>query len=392
MDLINTRREFHKIPEIGFKEIKTTKLIIKKLQEMGLKPIFGGAIYKDLNNEEKTIENGYTGVLVELGHAPYTLFRADIDALPVTESNKDSHVPKKLGFRSKNEGNMHACGHDGHITLGLKLAEYFKNDASLYKNRGIKILFQPAEEGVQGASRMSDLITKDADKVIGFHIGLGEPAGYIGVGSTNFYGVKKLELTFFGTASHACNNPENGISALDMALSFINLMRSITFDSKDKRIMNIGMIHGGNALNIVMDKITLGIDLRSINNEKLEDMYKKILSSSKAIAESIGGSAELKIIGEASGYVENDIQLVKEIESHLNKKNIKTTTTPDFGASEDVTKYMIDVKKNGGQAIHLLLGANLPGSHHSSTFDFDDGELVNYFEAIKETYKVMVEK
>lgn len=392
MDLIKTRREFHEIPETGFNEIKTTKLIIKKLRQMGIEPIYGGDIYNTEKSSDKTILNGYTGALVEFGHAPYTLFRADIDGLPVTESESEKHVPKKLGFISKNVGNMHACGHDGHITMGLALAEYFKNDQTLYKDRGVRILFQPAEEGVQGAQSMSDKITKDVDKVIGFHIGLGEPAGYIGVGSTNFYGVKKLELTFYGKAAHACNNPEGGISALDMALAFINLTRSFTFDALDKRIMNIGMIHGGNALNIVMDKITLGIDLRSVNNEKLEDMYQKILKSSKAISESIGGSSELKIIGEAKGYIETDLELVKKIESNLNKIGIKTTTTPDFGASEDVTKYIIDVKKNGGKAIHLLLGADLPGSHHSSTFDFDDAALEEYFKAIVETYKTIVKE
>lgn len=390
MDLIKTRREFHKIPETDFKEVKTTKLIIKKLEEMGIKPIYGGDIYKDCSEKNATIENGYTGAVVEFGHAPFTLFRADIDGLPVTESDSINHMPTKLGFKSTHVGNMHACGHDGHITLGLKLAEYFKENKSLYKDRGVRILFQPAEEGVKGAAKMNDNITKDVDKVIGFHIGLGEPAGFIGVGSTNFYGVKKLELTFFGNAAHACNNPENGISALDMALAFINLTRSFTFDSKDKRIMNIGMIHGGNALNIVMDKITLGIDLRSINNDKLNDMYEKILSSSKAISESIGGSSELKIIGEACGYIEDDLKLVEKVENHLNEIGIKTSTTPDFGASEDVTKYMVEVKKNGGKAIHLLLGADLGGSHHSSTFDFDDEKLVDYFDAIKETYIAMV--
>lgn len=390
MDLIETRREFHKIPETGFNEIKTTKLIIEKLRKMGIEPIFGGEIYKRDNKKDMTLENGYTGALVEFGHAPFTLFRADIDGLPVTESESENHTPKKLGFISQNVGNMHACGHDGHITMGLALAECFKNDESLYKNRGVRILFQPAEEGVQGAESMSDKITEDVDKVIGFHIGLGEPGGYIGVGSTNFYGVKKLELSFYGKAAHACNNPEGGTSALDMALSFINLTRSFTFDSKDKRIMNIGMIHGGNALNIVMDKITLGIDLRSVNNEKLDDMYDKILKSSKAISESIGGTSELKIIGEAKGYVETDLELVKKVEENLNKIGIKTTTTPDFGASEDVTKYIIDVKENGGKAIHLLLGADLPGSHHSSTFDFDDNALADYLKAILETYKTIL--
>lgn len=392
MDIKELRREFHKIPETGFKEYKTTRKIISYLKnfENG-KLIFGKRLYGESEvSSDADIDEGYTGSLIEFGHAPFFMFRSDIDALPVLESTSDEHVPKNLGFRSEIDGNMHACGHDGHISIALKLAEKFNEEPNLYSGRGVRILFQPAEEGVQGAAKIPEFVTKDVDNMIGYHIGLGEPEGFIGVGSTNFLGVKKLLVKFFGKSAHAANNPENGISALNMALAFINLNRTLIEDSKKKRVMNIGMIHGGNALNIVMDEITLGIDLRAIDNDVLDEMYETILKTSRNISEAVGGSSTVEIIGEARGYVEENRELTEKLSKNLRDAGFKTTLNPNFGASEDVTKYILDVKENGGKAIHLLFGADLAGSHHSSTFDFDDENLEKYFNATLLTYESML--
>lgn len=393
MDLIKIRREFHRIPETDFCEIKTTKKIIAYLEKLDGTLTYGKHLYElSDENDIKDIDEGYTGALIRFGHAPYALFRADIDALPIKECESADHVPAKLGFISEHDGFMHACGHDGHIALALGLAEYFNAHKSLYQNRGIKILFQPAEEGVYGAAKMPKSITDDVDTMLGYHIGLGEPEGYIGVGSTDFYGVKKLSITFMGKAAHSANNPEDGISALDMALAFIDLTRSITFDAKHRRLMNIGMINGGTARNIIMSEITLGIDARSVDNDAIEIMYHQIESAAKSASEALGGEYQLKTVASALGYTEDNTELTKRISEALNAKNFKTTPNPDFGASEDVTKYMKEVKANGGRAIHLLLGAKLAGSHHSSKFDFNDSNLQNYFVAIIIAYHTMIEK
>lgn len=392
MDLIKIRREFHRIPETDFCEIKTTKKIIAYLEKLDGTLTYGKHLYGlSDENDIKDIDEGYTGALIRFGHAPYALFRADIDALPIKECESADHVPAKLGFISEHDGFMHACGHDGHIALALGLAEYFNAYKSLYQNRGIKILFQPAEEGVYGAAKMPKSITDDVDTMLGYHIGLGEPEGYIGVGSTDFYGVKKLSITFTGKAAHSANNPEDGISALDMALAFIDLTRSITFDAKHRRLMNIGMINGGTARNIIMSEITLGIDARSVDNDAIEIMYHQIESAAKSASEALGGEYQLKTVASALGYTEDNMELTKRISEALNAKNFKTTPNPDFGASEDVTKYMKEVKENGGRAIHLLLGAKLAGSHHSSKFDFNDSNLQNYFDAIIIVYRTMID-
>lgn len=142
MDLISYRRLFHKIPELGFEEVKTTKEIIKILENLNCKLYYGKAIYEDgAESDMSDIEKGYTGVVAEFGKAPYFLFRADIDALKIKETEDVTHIPNLFGFASTNN-NMHACGHDGHIALALSLCERFSESGD-----SVRVLFQPAEEG-----------------------------------------------------------------------------------------------------------------------------------------------------------------------------------------------------------------------------------------------------
>lgn len=385
MDLIKTRRFFHTFPEIGFEEKRTTREIIKILRDFNCKIFYGRNIYKDRGFTddadllEADIDSGLTGALAVFGEAPYVFVRADIDALPVTESNDESHLPCRENFRA--DKNMHACGHDGHITLGLAMMEYFvKNNISA------KVLFQPHEEGVLGACNMDlDFVLSDVVSALGFHIGLGQPEGTIGVGSTNFMAAVKVDLTFIGKSAHACNSPQNGVSALNMAIAFNNLMSEVTNDSRGRKVFNIGQIHGGEADNIVMRNCTLGIDMRSHENYLLEEMIENLEKIAQGISLSRGGSYKMTIKGRAESYHEDDFALIDKISESLQKNNIKTTKLPDFGASEDVTTYLNYVKKNGGNGVHLLLGANLKGPHHSDTFDYDDGELEFYLEALKIT-------
>lgn len=383
MDLIKTRRLFHTFPELPFEEKRTTREIIKILQEFDCKIFYGRNIYKGKSFTDNRdilecdIESGLTGALAVVGEAPYIFIRADIDGLPVVESDDEVHAPSKNGFRAAK--NMHACGHDGHITLGLALLEYFSEH-----NISAKILFQPAEEVVLGACNLDlDFILNDCTSALGFHIGLGQPSGTIGVGSTNFMAAQKTELTFTGRSAHACNSPQNGASAFNMAVAFYNLFSEITNDSRGRKVFNIGKIEGGEADNVVMKNCKLCIDMRSNETYLLDEMIKNLEDVAKGVATARGGSYKINFLGRAESYTENDLELVDEISKALENKNIKNTKLPNFGASEDVTTYINYVKENGGKGIHLLLGADLTAPHHSDIFDYDDAELEFYLEAIK---------
>lgn len=384
MDVVSYRRKFHMIPELGFEEVKTTKAIIDILKNFNCKLYYGKAIYEEgAKSLLEDIDKGYTGVMAEFSKAPYFLIRSDIDGLKIEETKDEEHVPNKLGFASTN-GNMHACGHDGHIALALAMCEYFDKSGE-----SARILFQPAEEGVRGARCMADFITENVNGFLAFHIGLGEKKGTIGVGTSDFLATTKLDMSFYGKSAHAANDPEDGISTLTMGVAFIDMVKDLAIDAHHKKFINIGIINGGGQRNAVMDKITLGMDLRSDSDEAMDEMLSSMERIAKCISESRGARYELNIIARANAYKEENIDLVNKVEKALENCDVKLHTMPSFGASEDVTYYLKKLKKRGVPAMHLMLGTDLKGPHHSSTFDFPDEDLITFDDVIKEVYKAM---
>lgn len=387
MDLVLYRRLFHKIPELGFEEVKTTKEIIKILENFNCKLYYGRALYESgAESKMSDIDKGFTGVMAEFGTAPYFLFRADIDGLKIKETADITHLPNIFGFASTN-GNMHACGHDGHIALALALCERFSKTGE-----AVRVLFQPAEEGVRGARSMADFITEDVDGFLSYHIGLGEEKGYIGVGTTDFLATTKLDMSFFGKAAHAANAPEKGISALTIAMAFMDMIKDLTIDAHSKKFINIGIINGGGQRNAVMDKITLGMDLRSDSDEAMDEMLSSMEKIARCVSEAKGASYEMKVLAKANAYKEENIGLVDRVIEKLKANEIKTHRMPSFGASEDVTFYFKKLKSCGVPAMHMMLGTNLKGPHHSDAFDFDEEDLEFFYKAIGLAYEEIKEE
>ncbi len=387
MDLVLYRRLFHKIPELGFEEVKTTKEIIKILENFNCKLYYGRALYESgAESKISDIDKGFTGVMAEFGTAPYFLFRSDIDGLKIKETSDITHLPNTFGFASTN-GNMHACGHDGHIALALALCEHFSKTGE-----SVRVLFQPAEEGVSGARSMADFITEDVGGFLSYHIGLGEKKGYIGVGTTDFLATTKLDMSFFGKAAHAANAPEKGISALTIAMSFIDMIKDLTIDAHSKKFINIGIINGGGQRNAVMDKITLGMDLRSDSDEAMDEMLSSMEKIARCVSEAKGASYEMNVLAKANAYKEENYELIDRVIEKLNANEIKTHRLPSFGASEDVTFYLKKLKSRGVPAMHMMLGTNLKGPHHSDTFDFDEEDLEFFYKAIGLAYEEMKEE
>lgn len=387
MDLVLYRRLFHKIPELGFEEIQTTKEIIKILENFNCKLYYGRALYESgAESKISDIDKGFTGVMAEFGTAPYFLFRADIDGLKIKETDDITHLPNTFGFASTN-GNMHACGHDGHIALALSLCERFSKTGE-----SARVLFQPAEEGVRGARSMADFITEDVGGFLSYHIGLGEEKGYIGVGTTDFLATTKLDMSFFGKAAHAANAPEKGISALTIAMAFIDMIKDLTIDAHSKKFINIGIINGGGQRNAIMDKITLGMDLRSDSDEAMDEMLSSMEKIARCVSEAKGASYEMKVLAKANAYKEENYELIDRVIEKLNANEIKTHRMPSFGASEDVTFYLKKLKRRGVPAMHMMLGTNLKGPHHSDTFDFDEEDLEFFYKAIGLAYEEMKEE
>lgn len=201
--LINYRRDFHKYAETGWLELRTASIIARRLTELGYEVLVGEDVCEsdsrmglpdkdvlgrnyirakeqgaDIEFLEK-VKNGYTGVIGILNNCddsvvsnggPVVAMRFDIDALGVIEDCSVVHFPTSEGFSSINEGFMHACGHDGHAAIGLGVAEVLMNIKDKFRGK-VKLIFQPAEEGVRGAKSIVDKgHLDDVNYLLGAHI------------------------------------------------------------------------------------------------------------------------------------------------------------------------------------------------------------------------------
>ena len=188
--LISIRRHLHTMPEEGWSEFTTTNFIVEKLKEYGYQVLLGTKVINPencLGRSQKVVDagiayarkngvsedflkatEGYTGCcgILDTGRPGPTLaVRFDIDCVPVTESTEQDHIPQSEGFESTRPGLMHACGHDAHMTMGLGLAEYLAAHKDEFKGT-IKLIFQPAEEGVRGAKAMAEAgVVDDVDLI-----------------------------------------------------------------------------------------------------------------------------------------------------------------------------------------------------------------------------------
>ncbi len=195
-DLPAMRREFHQYPETLWTEFWTTATICEYLEKLGFELTIGKEIIqpdlREMVPEEDIIEKcyqdaiehganikylekmkgGLTGVMgiLDTGKTgPVFQFEADIDALPIKEAKRKNHNPAKEGWRSKNEGKMHACGHDVHITIGLGLAEYISENKNRLSGKFV-LTFTPAEEGGHGAKNFAKLpIMREIDYYFAYH-------------------------------------------------------------------------------------------------------------------------------------------------------------------------------------------------------------------------------
>ena len=162
--IIETRRDFHKYPELAFQEKRTSKIVYKKLKSFGI---------KTLKNIGKT---GVVGILKGNNPGKTIAFRADMDALPIQETGNKP-------YKSVNNGVMHACGHDAHTAMLLGAAEVLSKKKE-FINGEIRFIFQPAEEGYGGAKYMiKDGAIKDVNEIYGLHVWNYQKSGTVGIKS-----------------------------------------------------------------------------------------------------------------------------------------------------------------------------------------------------------------
>lgn len=409
-DLIATRRFYHKIAEPGWMEFKTTINIIKDLKNIGVSDIkYGKKIHKEdlifgKPSEEKMkiykqsldiradfdiseILLGYTGLIatIDTGKKGMTFaFRFDIDAMPIKESTDKFHKPFREGFASENPFAMHACGHDGHLSIGIMLAKWLLENKRNLSGKYI-LIFQPGEEGLRGAKSISESeYIHDIDYFFAAHLGMGLPSGKVGVGTTGFLASTKLDAIFRGHSSHAAALPEEGKNANLAAASALLNIETLAQNSKGMARINVGVIRGGRARNAISDKAVLELETRGANGDVNDFLVKRAIQVIKGASIQYDLNYEIKIAGSAPSIDKPANKFYDEIEKLLKSKGFDTIKSPDFKASEDVCYYINKVIKDGGSAIHFIFGSDLAAGHHNKAFDFDEKSLITGLNVYKE--------
>jgi amidohydrolase len=249
--LVRIRRRIHRHPEFGFEEVETSKLVCHVLDQLGI-PYRSGV--------------ARTGVIAEIGQGkPIVALRAEMDALPITESTG-------LPFASQVPGMMHACGHDAHTAALLGAAMLLKD---MVLPRGtVRLLFQPAEEtadeeGKSGADRMAEAGAMDqVDAVIAQHNIVDQPPGTILVSPGPILAATDaFEVVIHGRASHGAY-PHRGVDAIVLAAQVVNAVQSIVarqIDPMEAGVVTVGTISGGRKANIIAERVELTGTMRSFD-------------------------------------------------------------------------------------------------------------------------------
>ena len=319
--------------------------------------------------------------ILRCGEGPTVAMRFDIDALGVFEEHSSCHRPAREGFDSVNEGFMHACGHDAHATIGLGVAKVLMSiKDSLHGT--VKLIFQPAEEGVRGAKAIVDNGHLDGvDYLLASHVTDkedGDPAVVI-PGSYGSLATTKYDVVFHGQAAHAGGSPELGKNVmLAVGTAILNLY-AIPRHSGGASRVNVGTVVAGSGRNVIADEAKMEIEVRGETTEINQFMEDYAVNVIESAAKMHGCTCEMKLMGSAYSLASDEalMERVKDVcENHLHMP-VSNLLTTKSGGSEDVSYMMRRVQEQGGQATFMRALTKEAGPGHSRIFDVDEKVLPN---------------
>ena len=395
------RRDLHRHPEPAWCEYYTTARLLEELETREIDDLlFGSAIHavdarrnvpdestlsewrqraRDAGANDAILDQigeGDTGAVavVERGSGPTVALRVDIDALPITEADSDDHQPAMEGFRSTNEGFMHACGHDAHATIGLGVL-----DRVLDSNFSgtFKLILQPAEETISGGKSIAESgVLDDVDFFLAPHIGLDHPSGEVVAGIDDFLAVRQFEATFRGESAHAGARPEDGDNAVGAMAAAVQNLYAIPRSSAGGTRVNAGRVGGGTASNIVPESAFIEGEVRGETTELMEYMWDRAESVLDGAATMHDCAVDIERLGDAPSAHSDDALVAVVDRVAQNTDGVGSVLEDDsLGGSEDATYLMQRVQNRGGDAAYVGVGTDHPGGHHTPTFDVRERDI-----------------
>ena len=398
------RRDLHRHPETGWTEFRTASKVADTLAALGYEVKIGAevidkgsmmgvpaaerlqkaqqrAIAEGANpkwvSQMEGGRTGFVGILLFRNGGPVAGIRFDMDCNDVSETAEPAHKANREGFASCHENAMHACGHDGHTTVGLALAKVLVRFKERLKGT-IKLCFQPAEEGVRGANAMvASGIVDDVDYMLGAHFGFKmKKTGGIACNVTDFLATSKYDVRFSGNPAHAGAAPEQGKNALLAAACAALNLHAIARHSAGASRINVGRLEAGSGRNVIGDKALLCLETRGASSAINAYMERESERIVKAAGMMYDVDVAIQKVGGAAGG-SNSPELASRLEHIAHDLGIFNEVVGEcpFGASEDFSYFMERVQAHGGQAAYMMIGADLAAGHHDSHFDFDERAL-----------------
>jgi len=361
-ETIETRRDFHRHPEIAFEEVRTSKIIADRLRKLGLEPKTG---------------IGKTGVMAILDSGKpgkTVLARADIDALPVQEETEHE-------YRSTVDGKMHACGHDGHTAILLSVAKILVEQKGNFSGK-VVFVFQPAEEGGGGAQAMIEdgaLDGLEIDHSIGLHLGSMMPTGTVALRcGPAMASADKFEITVTGKGGHAAM-PQHSIDPVLISANIIVALQSLIsreLDPTDQAVITVTSIHGGTAFNIIPDNVKLMGTVRTFNEDTRQYLAKRIGELSAGIAKSMNGEAELDFMFGTPTVINNE--KMTEVLKNAFERDLaegQVIVPPQIMGGDDMSHWL-----NAADGCYFFVGAGNESKgttypHHHPKFDIDEDAI-----------------
>ena len=362
-EIIDLRRDFHMYPELGFQEFETAKKVEVYLQNLGLKP-------------EHSAKTGVVAVLDSEKPGPCLMLRADMDALPITEKNQ-------ISYKSKNEGIMHACGHDAHMAMLLVAAKILTDNKALFQGK-IKFIFQPNEE-IAGAVKMIEegvLENPKVDAVVGIHIWSLIPTGRLSITpGVVMGGLDVFKMRIKGKGGHT-GYPHEAIDPIITMADIIQNVQSIQtreVNAQKPVIIMFGKINAGEKANIIPEEVELEGTIRFLQSTTPDSEYnptKKFIRVCKSICETHQCTCDIEIEHENIPLIndENMVTLAKNAASKVFGRS-DIIDHARYIAGEDFSEFS---KKIPGVFIFLGCANSEKHStfpHHNPNFDIDEDVL-----------------
>ena len=363
------RRDFHMHPELGFEEIRTAGIIAKELNELGLETTTGIA------------KTGVVALLEGAKPGPVVLLRFDMDALPIEEETGAEYA-------STVSGKMHACGHDGHVAVGLTVARIL-NEMRDELAGTVKFVFQPAEEGVvnqEGRSGAGQMIYEGVlenpkvDQALSLHLWNSKPLGWLGIGEGPMMaGAEYFKITVYGKGGHGAM-PQVSIDPIIASAEIISALQSVVARNVDPlkpAVLTVASIKGGEAFNVIPPKVEMTGTIRTFELDVREIVLKRFREVVENTAAAMGCTVKIELL-RISPAVINAGKVAEKVLAAA--KQVFPETLVDEGmyqtmGAEDMAYMLEEVP-----GCYFFVGSanaekGLNYDHHHPKFDIDEDAL-----------------